>query len=97
VWSHLALNVTSGAYFIYTLFHKVGGDYELDNCIESYVGDIISQYTCMKEFEIYRGVIISIYVVICLFELSASSSLSLSFNLSPILHRCVRLDLLAYK
>jgi len=68
VWSHLALNITSGAYFIYTLFHKVGDD-DLDNCIESYVGDLIGQYTCGKEFEIYRGVIISIYVVLCLFEL----------------------------
>jgi len=69
VWSHLAFNVTAGAYFIYTLFHKVGDD-DLDNCIASYTGDLISQYTCAKEFEIYRGVIISIYIVLCLFELS---------------------------
>jgi hypothetical protein len=82
VWSHLALNITSGAYFIYTLFHKVGDD-DLDNCIESYVGDLIGQYTCGKEFEIYRGVIISIYVVLCLFELCAFSSLSLSLHLPP--------------
>jgi len=68
VWSHLALNVTAGAYFIYTLFHKVGDD-DLSNCIASYVGDLIGQFTCAKEFEIYRHVIISIYVVFCLFEL----------------------------
>ena len=80
--SHLALNITAGAYFIYTLFHKVGYD-DLSNCIESYVGDLISQYTCAKEFEIYRGVIITIYVVICVFELCAFSSLSLSLRLSP--------------
>lgn len=68
VWSHLALNITAGAYFIYTLFHKVSDD-DLNNCIASYLGDLISQYTCAKEFEIYRRVIITIYVVICVFEL----------------------------
>ncbi|KAI0281862.1 hypothetical protein BGY98DRAFT_912943 [Russula aff. rugulosa BPL654] len=68
VWSHLALNVISGAYFIYTLFHKVSED-DLNNCIASYEGDLISQFTCAKEFEIYRHVIITIYLVIVLFEL----------------------------
>jgi hypothetical protein len=77
VWSHLALNIISGAYFIYTLFHKVSED-DLNNCIASYEGDLISQFTCAKEFEIYRHVIITIYLVIVLFELCASSSLSAS-------------------
>ena len=82
MWSHLALNITAGAYFIYTLFHKVGND-ELDNCIASYSDDLLSQYDCAKEFHIYRGVIISIYVVICLFELCASSYLPLSLHHPP--------------
>jgi hypothetical protein len=77
LWSHLALNVTAGAYFIYTLFHKVSDD-DLSNCIASYPGDLISQYVCAKEFEIYRHVIITIYVVLCLFELCESSSLSVT-------------------
>lgn len=77
VWSHLAFNITAGAYFIFTLFHRVSDD-DLSNCVASYIGDLISQYVCAKEFEIYRGVIISIYVVFCLFELCASSCLSLS-------------------
>jgi hypothetical protein len=96
LWSHLALNITAGAYFIYTLFHKVGDD-DLNNCIASYVGDLISQYTCAQEFEIYRRVIITIYVVICLFELCASSSLPLSLHLPPILHHGVRPNLFTYK
>jgi len=68
VWLHLAFNITSGAYFIYTLFHKVG-EYELDNCISSYVDDLTSQYYCAKEFEIYRRVIICLYITFCLLEL----------------------------
>jgi hypothetical protein len=97
VWTHLALNVTSGAYFIYTLYHKVGDD-DLDNCIASYVGDIVSQYTCMKEFEIYRCVIVTIYVVLCVFELGASSSLSLSqLPLQPFTTMCDRICLLIHE
>lgn len=97
VWSHLALNIVSGAYFIYTLYHKVG-DYDLNNCVASYEGDLISQFTCAKEFMIYRGVIISIYLVLVVFELCASSSLSLSPP-SPqsFLRHDMRPDLFTYK
>jgi hypothetical protein len=96
VWLHLALNITSGAYFIYTLFHKVG-NYELNNCIASYEGDLISQITCAGEFEIYRHVIISIYLVIVLFELCASSSSSVSTSPPQSFpHHNVRPDLFTY-
>ncbi len=78
----------AGAYFIYTLFHKVGRDGNLNNCISSYDGDLIGQYTCVKEFEVYRGVIISIYIVFCLLELCGSSSLSLHLSSQSVIIVC---------
>ena len=80
-WLHLALNITSGAYFIYTLYHKVG-NYELNNCVKSYVGDLIDQYYCAKEFEVYRHVIIALYVIFCVLELGTFSSLSATGSVS---------------
>ena len=74
VWSHLALNIAAGAYFIYTLFHQVGED-DLNNCFFSYFYDGTSQNECEEEFQIYRVVIICVYIFFCLLELCASSSL----------------------
>jgi hypothetical protein len=67
----LALNIVAGAYFIYTLFHKIGED-DLNNCI-FFSDDQTSQDECEKEFDVYRVVIICIYTVFCLLELGASS------------------------
>ena len=83
VWSHLAFNIAAGAYFIYTLYHQVGDD-TLSNCIYSYGDDLISLYECGEEFEVYRHVIICLYVVFCLLELCASSYLSLHLPPNPL-------------
>jgi hypothetical protein len=82
IWSHLAFNIAAGAYFIYTLFHQVGKD-DLNNCFYYCSEDIIAQLECLQEFEIYRNVIICLYIVFCLLELCASSSLSLHLHPHP--------------
>ncbi|KAF8483437.1 hypothetical protein DFH94DRAFT_310844 [Russula ochroleuca] len=68
VWSHLALNIAAGAYFIHTLFHQVGED-DLSNCFYSYFDDNTSLDECEEEFQIYRVVIICVYIAFCLLEL----------------------------
>jgi len=67
IWLHLAFNIVAGAFFIYTLFHKVG-DEDLSNCFFYCSDDIIAQFDCVKEFEVYRNVIICLYVIFCLLE-----------------------------
>jgi hypothetical protein len=92
VWSHLALNIAAGAYFIHTLFHQVGED-DLSNCFYSYFDDNTSLDECEEEFQIYRVVIICVYIAFCLLELCASSSLlppTLSHGLRPDLFTHIR-------
>lgn len=82
IWSHLAFNIVAGAYFIYTLFHKVGEE-DLSNCLFYCSDDIIAQLDCIQEFQVYRNVIICLYIIFCLLELCASSSLYLSTFIPP--------------
>jgi hypothetical protein len=96
VWSHLALNIAAGAYFIYTLFHQVGED-DLNNCFFSYFYDGTSQDECEEAFQIYRVVIICVYIFFCLLELCASSSLPppnpfpqvATGSVNPFTNRCL--------
>ncbi|THH10828.1 hypothetical protein EW146_g8241 [Bondarzewia mesenterica] len=67
VWMHLGFNVGTGAYFIYTLFHK-SGDQDVNSC----AGDNSSNFdreACEKGFEIGRGILVAVYVVFWLIEL----------------------------
>ena len=82
VWIHLGFNVGTGAYFLYTLFHKIGQQ-DLNDCQSTNDTDL-TRAACRKGFEIARGILVGIYVVVWLVELCASShcSTSLSFSYS---------------
>ncbi|KAI9457608.1 hypothetical protein BJY52DRAFT_1098811, partial [Lactarius psammicola] len=67
VWYHLGFSIATGAYFIYTLFHKVGND-NVNNCVN---GDTSQskQDECKRAFEVGRGVTIGLYIFFWLIEL----------------------------
>jgi len=71
---HLGFSIATGAFFIYTLFHKVG-DSEINNCIANDVDDLNLNLNlngiedCMRGFMIYRGVLVAAYVVFWLLQL----------------------------
>lgn len=66
----------TGAYFIYTLYHKVG-EQDVNNCIAENDSDITKVEDCKAAFDFVRGITIGIYIVFWLFELCASLFLSL--------------------
>jgi len=67
VWLHLGFSIGTGAYFIYTLFHKVG-DEDVSNCVGSSSSDF-EKDVCKKAFEVGRGIIIGLYIFVWLIEL----------------------------
>jgi hypothetical protein len=72
---HLALHVVTGAFSIYSLYHKDGGQ-DVQYCINanSSNGDNNNQPTqefCEKAFEVLRTIAVVIYVVVILVELCA--------------------------
>lgn len=67
VWIHLGFNVGTGAYFLYTLFHKIGQQ-DLNDCQSTNDTDL-TRAACKKGFEIARGILVGIYVVVWLVEL----------------------------
>jgi hypothetical protein len=74
---HLGSSVATGAYFIYTLFHKVGED-DVNNCItDNTLFSTEGVEDCKRAFKYLRGMIIGIFIIFWLFELCASLFLSL--------------------
>lgn len=69
LWFHLGASIGSGAYFIYTLFHQEG-DKDINSCISGST-DKLKQEVCKKSFDVLRGVLIGVFVVIWLIELCA--------------------------
>ena len=67
VWYHLGFSIVTGAYFIYTLFHKVGND-DVNNCVSSSTTQF-TQDECQKAFDVLRGVTIGFYIFLWLIEL----------------------------
>ncbi|KAH9027286.1 hypothetical protein EDB84DRAFT_1500477 [Lactarius hengduanensis] len=67
VWYHLGFSIATGAYFIYTLFHKVGTD-DVNNCASGSTSQS-KQDECKKAFDAGRGVIIGLYIFFWLIEL----------------------------
>ena len=53
VWIHLGFNVGTGAYFLYTLFHKIGQQ-DLNDCQSTNDTDL-TRAACRKGFEIARA------------------------------------------
>jgi hypothetical protein len=73
---HLGFSIATGAFFIYTLFHKVG-ETDVNNCIVKNISDPTRVKDCEKTFKYARGIMIGIFLVFWLFELCASFFLSL--------------------
>jgi len=73
---HLAFSIATGAFFIYTLFHKVGEN-DLNDCIVNNISDPTKAKDCKKTFEFARGIVVGIFIAFWLFELCASLFLSL--------------------
>jgi hypothetical protein len=73
---HLGFSIATGAYFIYTLFHKVGEE-DVNNCIANNMRNHLKAKDCKKQFEITRAMVIGLFIVFWLFELCASLFLSL--------------------
>jgi len=65
---HLGFSIVSGAYFIYTLFHKVG-QHEVDNCLARHSKDSNKEEECRKDVHYFRGVIIALYIICWLLQL----------------------------
>jgi magnesium-transporting ATPase (P-type) len=69
VWYHLGFSIVTGAYFIYTLFHKVGND-DVNNCVSSGTSQR-TQDACQRAFDAARGITIGLYILLWLTELWA--------------------------
>ncbi len=67
LWYHLGFSIATGAYFIYTLFHKVGDD-DVNNCVNSSTSQS-EQDECKRAFDNSRRVTIVLYVIFWLIEL----------------------------
>jgi len=67
VWYHLGFSIVTGAFFIYTLFHKVGDD-DVNNCVSSSTSQG-KQDECQRTFEVGRGIIIGLYILLWLIEI----------------------------
>jgi len=65
---HLGCSLVTGAYFIYTLYHKVG-EQDVNNCIAENSSDDTKVQDCKAAFDFIRGITIGIYIVFWLFEL----------------------------
>ena len=71
------LNVASGIFFIYQLFHGAG-DAQVQKCVadaQSGAQDV-NHWVCSEGFAVARDVVVAVYVVFWLVEICASLSLS---------------------
>jgi hypothetical protein len=68
---HLGFSLASSAFFIYTLFHKVG-EHDVNDCIAHHSKDSNKVEECRKEFHYYRGAMIVLIIIFWLLELCAS-------------------------
>ncbi|KAF8265279.1 hypothetical protein EI94DRAFT_1772397 [Lactarius quietus] len=66
VWYHLGFSIATGAFFIYTLFHKVG-DEDVNNCINGSTSPT-KQDECQTQFHAGRAIIIGLYIFFWLIE-----------------------------
>jgi len=64
---HLGSSIVTGAFFIYTLFHKVG-DSDINNCIAKNGDDNNREEDCKNDFKIYRNVLIAVNIVFWLLQ-----------------------------
>jgi len=69
--THVGFSLGIGAYFIYTLFHKVGED-DVNNCIAKHSNDSNKEEECRKDFHYFRNLMIGFFIVFWLLELCAS-------------------------
>jgi len=67
VWYHLGFSIGTGAYFIYTLFHKVGEE-DVNNCISGSTSPS-KQDDCQRQFHVARAITIGLYIFFWLIEL----------------------------
>jgi hypothetical protein len=88
MFSHLAFSIASGAFFIYTLFHKVGEN-DVNDCIVNNSHDPTKVEDCRKAFKDARGMVIVMFIVFCLLELCASSPFP-GLRLELCTHGCDR-------
>ncbi|KAI9464790.1 hypothetical protein F5148DRAFT_174806 [Russula earlei] len=67
---HLGVSIATGAYFIYTLFHKVG-EHEINDCIKNNQdsNSALKAEECKMAFGLSRALVIATYVVIWLLQL----------------------------
>jgi len=63
---HLGFSIATGAFFIYTLFHKVGRE-DVNNCISGSTSQS-KQDECQSQFHAARAFIIVLYILFWLFE-----------------------------
>jgi len=63
---HLGFSIATGAFFIYTLFHKVGEE-DVNNCINGSTSQS-KQDECQSQFHSARTAIIVLYILFWLFE-----------------------------
>jgi len=67
LYGHLGFSIATGIFYLYTLFYQTG-DNDIQSCIDGSTDDIKKE-ACQKGFEIFRGVIVGVFVLIWLIEL----------------------------
>lgn len=68
---HLGFSIGIGAYFIYTLFKKVGEE-DVNNCIAYYIIDSNKEEECEKDFHFFRSMMIGFLIVFWLLQFCTS-------------------------
>lgn len=65
LWFQFGFSVGAGAYFLYNLYRRNNGNF-VTNCTSRNIAD---QDTCQQAFNVLRGVIVAVYIVIWLIEI----------------------------
>jgi len=67
LFSHLGFSIATGAFYLYTLFHQEENT-DVQKCINGST-DNIKIEACKKGYEVIRGVIVGLFILIWLIEL----------------------------
>lgn len=81
--AHLIFSMGIGGFAIFRVFRDAKSYYE--DCVHSYAGSQSSASVCTDGVKIVKGVTVSLFIVLWLFEICASGSLIKSFWKSSFL------------
>ncbi|TFY65717.1 hypothetical protein EVG20_g5368 [Dentipellis fragilis] len=71
LWIHVILSIATGSYYIYTLFHSAEDD-SIKKCEGDNASDL-EHGACKAAFDVGRGILIAVYIIMWLIEMWVAS------------------------